>query len=522
MPGINETRINGGSTAIKLLSIKSLANISTSRHNPAIRERFLKSVAAFVRSILPTDPLQVFFLLGCVFLYISPHLRFSPQDWSQSISHYGPIIFGEPNSAEGYALIVWTRMVWCCAVLLFISGTAGLFLCIRPGRRPLRNVILFVWVPAMWAVLMICVRFCVLVHNRTLQMLPDPPSTAHFVPWIAAALSRLGPGLHFSLLGIVCVSYFMIRMLTGRSSLPVSLTVSSASGPEQEDDWRRISIFVWFSVTCGFAAAVAAELPLYGLTFLLKDPVNSLLFRVIAQLQIAAGTAALAALAAWSVGRNRWSEMRQFLKLRSAGYAAAAVAIVAADWSFLRLIMYAHDRVIWAATEFGKFEAPRLVMYFLAPQWSLVGSLLLAALFEEIIFRGYLQSRFTRRYGILRGLVILGLCWAAIHFWWDFKPGWSDEQVLLQFLLRPASCVALGLVLGWTRLRSGSILPAVVIHGISNVNVFSRFDQRPSNYALFDVAFWALAAFVLFWYWPPEVEEPEAAAVGPLLPEIAG
>jgi|HubBroStandDraft_4_1064222.scaffolds.fasta_scaffold82164_2 hypothetical protein len=34
VPVINETRIIAGGTAIKLLSIKSLANISTSRHNP--------------------------------------------------------------------------------------------------------------------------------------------------------------------------------------------------------------------------------------------------------------------------------------------------------------------------------------------------------------------------------------------------------------------------------------------------------------------------------------------------------
>jgi membrane protease YdiL (CAAX protease family) len=479
----------------------------------------VKTVAAFVRSILPTDPPQLFFLFGSLLLYISTDLRFSPEEWSGLVSHFGPIIFAQATSAEGSALIAWARVVWGCALLLFISGTAGLYLCLRPGKRPLRNIVLFVWLPAVWAVGVICVRFSILIHNPLLKMLPDPPSRAHTVPWIGAVLSRLGPGLHFSVLGILCVSYFMIRMVTGRSSLPVSLNVSSTSGTKRDDEWRRIWLFVWFSITCAFAAFAVTAVALYGLSSLLKVPVNGQLARMIDWLQPAAGTAVVAGLAAWSVGEDRWSELRRFLTFPSLSDAPATSIIVAANWSYLRVIMYAHDRIVWASTEFGKFDAPRMGMYFLAPHWSLFPELLPAALFEEIIYRGYLQPRFIRRYGVLRGLVILGLLWAAFHFHWDFKLDFSDQQIALAFLWRPALCIALGLVLGWTRLRSGSILPAAVIHGVFNINVFSQFGRRPSDAVFFDIAFWALTACLLFRYWPPKVEEESEAS--PASPEPA-
>ena len=467
----------------------------------------MNRVISFVRSILPSDPAQLFFLLGAVLLYVSTNLRVSPEYWARNVRHFGPIMFGQATSAESQALIAWTLVVWGCAVLLFISGSAGLLLCLRPGKRPLRNIISYVWFPAVWAVGVMCIRFLILVHNPSLQMLPNPPSKAHTVPWIASALRELGPGLHFSVLGILCVSYFMVRMFTGRSSLPLLLNGSLAPSTEQEAERRRVWLFVWFSVTCAFIVVFAAELPISSLSLLVNHPENSYTLNLIVWLQASAGEAVLVVLAALAIGRERWTEMRRFLKVPTLSDAVTAVGIVAANWSALRVIMYAHDRVVWLATEFGKSDAPRIGMYFLVPQWSLFSQLLPAAFFEEVIYRGYLQPRFIRRYGILRGLVILGLLWGASHFRWDFKSSFSDEQVLLAFLWRPALCVALGLVLGWTRLRSGSILPAAVIPGISNVNAFSHFEQRPSSAVFFDIAFWGLIAYLLFRYWPPKAEE---------------
>jgi membrane protease YdiL (CAAX protease family) len=281
-------------------------------------------------------------------------------------------------------------------------------------------------------------------------------------------------------------------MFTGRSSLPLLLNGSLAPSTEQEAEWRRVWLFVWFSVTCAFIVVFAAELPISSLSLLVNHPENSYTLNLIVWLQASAGEAVLVVLAALAIGRERWTEMRRFLKVPTLSDAVTAVGIVAANWSALRVIMYAHDRVVWLATEFGKSDAPRIGMYFLVPQWSLFSQLLPAAFFEEVIYRGYLQPRFIRRYGILRGLVILGLLWGASHFRWDFKSSFSDEQVLLAFLWRPALCVALGLVLGWTRLRSGSILPAAVIPGISNVNAFSHFEQRPSSAVFFDIAFWGI------------------------------
>jgi hypothetical protein len=258
----------------------------------------LKTVAAFIRSILPSDPPQLYFLLGSLFLYISTNLRFSPEEWSGFVRHFGPIIFVQATSAEGEALITWIRVVWGCAVLLFISGTAGLYLCLLPGKRPLRNIGVFVWLPAVWAVVVVSVRFSILIHNPSLQMLSNSPSRAHTAPWIGEVLSRLGPGFHFSVLGILCVSYFMIRMATGSSSLPVSLAGAPVLTAEPEDRWQRVWLFIWYSITFAFITVAIAQLPFMGLYYLLNGNIVQGPLRWIFYLGDSAGMAAFAGVAA--------------------------------------------------------------------------------------------------------------------------------------------------------------------------------------------------------------------------------
>jgi len=104
-----------------------------------------------------------------------------------------------------------------------------------------------------------------------------------------------------------------------------------------------------------------------------------------------------------------------------------------------------------------------------APTWSLAEfclvQLLVVALPEELFFRGFLlgllEKRFPPKRRILGGgvglaLVLSSLAFAIIHI-----PKDGDPRVLATFFP--------GLLFGWMRSATGSILASTVTHGCSNI-----------------------------------------------------
>jgi membrane protease YdiL (CAAX protease family) len=81
----------------------------------------------------------------------------------------------------------------------------------------------------------------------------------------------------------------------------------------------------------------------------------------------------------------------------------------------------------------------------------------LAPFFEELVFRGFLQPLLTRSLGSIAGVVITGAVFGSLH-----APEYS-------FAWQYAVAVSLvGMVLGWVRVRSQSIIPCTVMHGAYN------------------------------------------------------
>jgi membrane protease YdiL (CAAX protease family) len=74
------------------------------------------------------------------------------------------------------------------------------------------------------------------------------------------------------------------------------------------------------------------------------------------------------------------------------------------------------------------------------------------ALFEELAFRGLLQARLETLYGPLQGVLLSGAAFGLAHGVTLFIP----------------IHLALGLYLGWLRLRSGSLLPGMMLHLLYN------------------------------------------------------
>jgi membrane protease YdiL (CAAX protease family) len=81
----------------------------------------------------------------------------------------------------------------------------------------------------------------------------------------------------------------------------------------------------------------------------------------------------------------------------------------------------------------------------------------LAPFFEELVFRGFLQPLLTRSLGMIAGIVITAAVFGSLH-----APEYS-------FAWQYAVAVSLvGVVLGWVRVRSNSIIPCTVMHGAYN------------------------------------------------------
>lgn len=76
----------------------------------------------------------------------------------------------------------------------------------------------------------------------------------------------------------------------------------------------------------------------------------------------------------------------------------------------------------------------------------------LPALFEEVLFRGVILNSCQNGMGSIRTVFVVGFCFSLFHA--------SPEQTVYQFIV--------GCAFAFITIRSGSILPAVVMHFINN------------------------------------------------------
>jgi membrane protease YdiL (CAAX protease family) len=84
-----------------------------------------------------------------------------------------------------------------------------------------------------------------------------------------------------------------------------------------------------------------------------------------------------------------------------------------------------------------------------------------APLSEEIAFRGYAMSLIRRRFTPTTALVITSLIFAAAHL----TQGFYAPKLLVYFLA--------GLTFGYVALRTGSLLPAMVVHSFGDLTFFT-------------------------------------------------
>lgn len=81
-----------------------------------------------------------------------------------------------------------------------------------------------------------------------------------------------------------------------------------------------------------------------------------------------------------------------------------------------------------------------------------LGAVILAGLFEEMLFRGFLQNVLEQHYDVTRAILWTALIFAAIHL----NPWWIAQIILL------------GVFLGVMAWKSDSVLPGAIVHAINN------------------------------------------------------
>lgn len=100
---------------------------------------------------------------------------------------------------------------------------------------------------------------------------------------------------------------------------------------------------------------------------------------------------------------------------------------------------------------------------FLLPLALLIGGF--PAVCEELLFRGYLQSRLTTRFNGTFGVLVASLLFAAFHI--------DPVQVLAVF--------PIGLWMGFITFRSGSLVPAMIAHFLNNLLAVLQMVFDPSD-----------------------------------------
>ena len=107
---------------------------------------------------------------------------------------------------------------------------------------------------------------------------------------------------------------------------------------------------------------------------------------------------------------------------------------------------------------------------------SLLGSIVTIG--EEFGWRGYVQEKLIRRFGLNRGLILLGIVWGYWHLpiglmGWNFP----DHPILGALILTPISNVFIGIYLGWLYLRSKSIWVPTLAHSAFNLTATLLFGE---------------------------------------------
>lgn len=426
----------------------------------------MKRFIGTLRSVVPQNPIQLIFIIGAVCLFIGALLP-----WGRRLGMHIPPLLNP--------LLIQPLGLW---IILF-SGAAAFFLFFRPGVHAARSLLLAVCLPAL---LGLAVEFGFYLYGA--MVLSASQNGSPSIAAVLTRIARIAVGFHYTLVGFFLVALFTLCARLGFASLPLALPRSEFPSRDVVP-WDRLCVLIWVLITW-FPSLWGASLVWRGMDLVPGVTTLSRNVWIAAALSRLLPFGICLVLAASLLGKEVWSTFRRSVKLPpkpemflvaltlSAGVVLAAVAME----------HYVFQRDYLSNNSFTRAFG---FLFFVA------------AFCEEVIFRGLLQSWFISRYGILRGILLVGVVWAAMHMWSDFSSINTDANALLQVSGRLLGCVGGGMALGWLALKSRSIWPGVLAHWVYNCLVASIAPPFPGYYFVFLVI---VVAYVLCRRWPIDGE----------------
>jgi membrane protease YdiL (CAAX protease family) len=461
-----------------------------------------QEIVAFVRSVLPSSPAHWLLLLGSTLLFVSRDVRWWPPD----------LLF-----AEG--LRTWALSARAVAWTFVAAGAAGYYLAFLGRERTAK------WLLP-WTLFASLATFVGIVALAYFYLPPSgkqspsvlDPANNRVLPHLDAVLLGLSKitGFEIAVSGLALLALFYFLLCFKRVSVPATInaitSVSLASDAVLDDaDHRRTMRFVWimiglFPITwilticeASFIEAISSKLRLgpYLLTWLRSYNVLDLVFFV--------------GLVAFAVGKQGLGGLRENFRVPEVKYALLAAIYPIAIVFVWPLLSYAHARILWATHQWSKIYAPALPNYFNTIMLSSF-IYLPSIVVEEIAWRGYLQPRFIRRYGTIRGIFFVGIVWGAFYF-----SGYNDGgalHVTWRLIMRLLGTCVLSYTLAWLTIRSKSILPAIVTHELYDVTLSlpARGHHAPEWFFLL---LWGVLGYVLFQFYSTGAEHPVTEPVEP-------
>jgi uncharacterized protein len=158
-----------------------------------------------------------------------------------------------------------------------------------------------------------------------------------------------------------------------------------------------------------------------------------------------------------------------------------ALPVYVATWMAVRGSFVFQTFAAERASAFGFPGWPRATTLVLViPCYATVGVIsgTARALGEEIGWRGFLLPRLVDQAGFTWGCLLSGLIWAVWHYpgllFADYNAGTPPAFALTCFTLM---VIADSYIMGWLRLKSGSLWPAAVMHASHNLFIQAIFDR---------------------------------------------
>jgi len=158
-----------------------------------------------------------------------------------------------------------------------------------------------------------------------------------------------------------------------------------------------------------------------------------------------------------------------------------AIPVYAVTWIAIKGSFALHSFEAALATSFNMPEWPQLATFGLGvPLLATLGVIgsLANALGEEIGWRGFLLPRLVGQFGLTVGCFVSGCIWAVWHYpgllWADYNAGTNPRYALTCFTLM---VISLSFIMGWLRLKSGSLWPCAMLHASHNLFIQAILDR---------------------------------------------